>query len=335
MSVSAPVAAAPSAGPELAPGTSTLRGRDLLSIADLTAAELAALLDRAAALKAEWAAHAEPPRAAARRARRGAPLPEAQPAHTGLVRAGGPAARRPLDLPVRRGRGPGPPRERRRHRPHARPLGGRARGAHLRPCHARGAGIGHDRAGHQRPERSRAPLPVAGGPAHAPGTVRASRGSDRRVRRRGQQRLPLAGHRVCGAGRPRPPGVPARLRAGPVDHGHGACSQPGVRGPAPHDPRPAHRGRRGGRGLRRYLGLHGQRGPGRRPAARLRQLPRRCRAHGRRLARRDLHALPARSPRRRGDRRRHRRPAQPRLRPGREPPPRPEGLPRGCPRAAA
>jgi ornithine carbamoyltransferase len=58
------VAAAPSAESELAPAPSNLHGRDLLSIADLTTAEMGALLGRAAALKAEWAltrSHREQP----------------------------------------------------------------------------------------------------------------------------------------------------------------------------------------------------------------------------------------------------------------------------------
>jgi len=54
----------PSAVAAAPPAAADLRGRDLLGIADLTAAELAGLLERAAALKAEWAltrAHRDQP----------------------------------------------------------------------------------------------------------------------------------------------------------------------------------------------------------------------------------------------------------------------------------
>ena len=91
------------------------------------------------------------------------------------------------------------------------------------------------------------------------------------------------------------------------------------------DRRPPGRGRGGGRALHGRLGQHGRRGRGRAPPHRPRPLPAQRRADGRRLRPRPRPPLPPRPPRRGDHGRRPLRPPLRRLGPGREPPARPEG----------
>ena len=97
----------------------------------------------------------------------------------------------------------------------ALPLPRRDHDPHLRAGRGRGAGRARVGAGHQRPDRRRAPLPGARRPADDPGAARPPRGREGGLRRRRQQRLRLAHARRrpssgCGSSA----ATPAGLRAG-------------------------------------------------------------------------------------------------------------------------
>ena len=159
--------------------------RHFLEIDDLSAAEL---VDRARPRRG-----ADRPRAeGARRPGRRVALREAVGAHAQLDRDGRRAARRaPGHDPRRRGR-PRHPRDRRGRHPHPRllPLGDR--GAGVRALEARADGCGVVRAGRQPAVRPHPPDAGAGRPPHDPPGLRRAVGSHARVRRRRQQRRPVA-----------------------------------------------------------------------------------------------------------------------------------------------
>ena len=192
--------------------STSLRGRDFISAADLTADEVARLFARAAELKAEFAAdrrHAQPPLE-----RRTLAMLFQRPSlrtrvtfEAAMTQLGGHAiyltegivlGGRESVADVARNLGRFVDGIMARTGPHevvrrARRPGGRPRG--------------------QRADHPRAPVPDARRPVHAPRAVRGPSRAAGRVRRRRQQRLPLAGAdgRDDGHGDPARPS--ARLRA--------------------------------------------------------------------------------------------------------------------------
>ena len=151
-------------------------------------------------------------------------------------------------------------------------------GPHEVVVRARGPGVDP---GHQRADAARAPVPGAGRRVHDPGAVRGPARGGRHVRRRRQQRLPLAG--AVGR-RPRhggPPGPSAALRArsSGSSSGHGSSPRPPVGGCLRRRPGRA-RARRRHR-LHRRVDLDGPGGRDGGASRRLRPLSRGRRAAGR------------------------------------------------------
>ena len=236
--------------------------RHFLDLFDLSADAARDLLDRAVDAEAR-----RPARAGARSCSGADARPalrEAVAADPRQLRGGDRPARRQRDLPARQGRRPRRPRERRRLRPGHQPVRRRPGRADLRPRDGRGAGPARDDPGHQRPVRRRPPCQAMADLLTIREDVRPPRRGQARLRRRRQQRGPVAGRGLGPAGARVRPGLPARLRL------PGRLPRP-VRGGLPRRParrraRPGTRGRRGRRRLHRRLGQHGPGGT--RPSAR-------------------------------------------------------------------
>ena len=166
----------------------------------------------------------------------------------GLVRGRGRRARRPPARPARRRAAARPRRVDRRHRPGAVALPARDRdplGLARDGRRARRRRVGP---GDQRAHPAAPPLPGARRPADPARALRRARRGHGRLRRRRQQRRPLAGD-------PRP----HRRGRGPGGGAAAATSSSRAwRRSTPHDPREAAARRR--RALHRRLGEHGRRG---------------------------------------------------------------------------
>ena len=186
----------------------------------------------------------------------------------------------------------------------------------------------------QRPDDPRAPVPGAGRPVHAPRALRRPARAAAGVRRRRQQRLPLARAHGRDAGHGGPARAPGGLR--PERAARRARvreSPPSAGGRLVVRRRPA-RGRRGRGGrLHRRLDVDGPGGRGRGAPRRLRAVPGQRRLLGDR-ARRRRDALPACASGRGDHVRRDGRPEEHHLRPVGEPAPRPEGAAGRAPRPA-
>ena len=304
-----------------------LRGRDLLSLGDLTPAELAQILEHGARAEARVGTRG------AQRAARGqvdrAHLPEAVDAHARLLRGRVRSARRAS------GR-----HERRRQRVLARRDAcydttkvlerycRRHRDPHVRAVDGRGDRRVRVGSGHQRADRRPPPVPGAGRPAHDRGAPRAPRRACASPTSATATTWPT---RTCSAERSPACTSASRRPTGfePAGLGRRAGALRSPRRPARRSRSRATRSQavdRRRRRRHRHVGVDG-------PGGRARRAPRGVRsryqvdaalmAHADR--RRDLHALPAGAPRRRGRRRGHRCPVLGRLRRGREPPARAEG----------
>ena len=126
---------------------------------------------------------------------------------------------------------------------------------------------------HQRPDASRASVPGPGRCLHDRGAPGRLAGAKRRVRRRRQQRLPLAGAARGGDGHGDPDGAPGRVCPERADRGEGGGTRRSLRrpprvriGPDRHRPRCRRR-------LHRRLDVDGPGSRDRGATGRLRRLP--------------------------------------------------------------
>ena len=188
--------------------------------------------------------------------------------------------------------------------------------------------------GRQRADHPRASVPDARRPVHPPRAVRRPSRLAGRVRRRRQQRLPLAGADGRDDGHGDPPRPSGGLRAERAHRGPGSRAGRG-RGRAARVRRRS-AGRRPGRGGRLHgrVDVDGAGGRGRGAPRRVLEVPgqRRLVGDG---ARRARHALSPRTPRRGDHVGRDGRPAKHHLRPVGEPAPRAEGAAGRAPRGRA
>ena len=171
--------------------------RHLLTLADLTAAEIERIFSITEDLKSKFAARAA--RAAAAGPRDGPAVREAVAADARQLRGGHGPSRRQLDVPGQRGR-LRPPRERRRFRPRAGRVRRRGRRPRQPPPDGRRTGRALHLLGHQRPDRFRPSLPGAGRSVHDPRAGRQAGRAHAGLDRRRQQRGPKPGRRLRQAG---------------------------------------------------------------------------------------------------------------------------------------